>query len=236
MKRMILALAAAALLSTGASAQQGVSIVENQNYIEVNGYSLGEVSPDRIFIRFQIAESDSRGRESVAAQERAMAQALQRVGIDTDRQLTINDMSSNFQKYILRRTDIQQSRDYMLEVPTAATAATAFAALEGVGISNATIDRAEYRDIDAFTLDNKVKAVQNAREKAAALAAAVGQTIGRAIFIQDFERTYRALSGALSGVMVKAVETMDVAAPAAPNIDFEKITVESNVTVRFLLE
>lgn len=236
MKRTILALAAAALVSAGASAQQqNVSIVENQNYIEVNGYSLGEVSPDRIFIRFQIAESDSRGRESVAAQERAMVQALQRIGIDTEEQLTINDMSSNFQKYILRRTDIQQSRDYVLEVPSAATAASAFAALEGAGISNAAIDRAEYRDIDAFTLANKVKAVQNAREKATALAAAVGQTIGRAIFIQDFERTYRAFS---TGMMVKSAVAMDAAATAeaAPNIDFQKITVESNVTVRFLLE
>ncbi len=235
MKKSIVALALALFVSVGARAQQGVSIVENQNYIEVNGYSRDEVSPDRIFIRFQIAESDSRGRSSVADQERAMVQALGRIGIDTEKQLTINDMSSNFQKYILRRTDIQQSRDYVLEVPSAAVAASAFAALEGAGISNATIDRAEYRDIEAFTLENKVKAVKNAQEKASALAAAVGQTIGKAIFIQDYERTYRAYS---SNMMVKSV-AMDsaVAVPeAGPNIDFEKITVESNVTVRFLLE
>jgi len=235
MKKMIFALAFAALISAGAYAQQGVSIVENQNYIEVNGYSRDEVSPDRIFINFQINESDSRGRNSVADQERNMVQALQRIGIDTQKQLTINDMSSNFQKYILRRTDIQQSRDYVLEVPSAQIAASAFAALEGAGISNGTINRAEYRDIEAFTLQNKVKAVQNAREKATALAAAVGQTIGKAIFIQDYERTYRAYS---SNMMVKSV-AMDMAAGAeesATNLDFEKIMVESNVTVRFLLE
>ena len=235
MKKSIFALALMVGISTAAVAQQSVSIVENQNYIEVSGYNKAEVAPDEIYITFQINESDSRGRNSVTDQERNMVNALKNMGVDIEKQLTVKDMSSNFQKYILRRTDIQQSRDYQLKVADAQTAASVFAALEGVGISNATIEKAEYSKIDEFTLENKVAAVKNAQEKASRLAGAVGQTIGKAIYIQDFERTYRAYAN----VMTKSMSA-DMATGAemaiAPGIEFEKITVESNVTVRFLLE
>lgn len=65
MKKTIIALALMAGISTAAVAQQSVSIVENQNYIEVSGYNKAEVAPDEIYITFQINESDSKGRNSV---------------------------------------------------------------------------------------------------------------------------------------------------------------------------
>ena len=221
-------------IATAAKAQQSVSIVENQNYIEVNGYNKAEVAPDEIYITFQINEKDSRGRTSIDDQQRNLIRALQNIGVDIEKQLTINDMSSNFQKYILRRTDIQMSRDYQLKVASAQEAAAAFAALEGVNVANATIARAEYGKMADFTLENKVAAAKNAQEKATALAAALGQTIGKAIFIQDMERVYRPYS---ANVMVRGM-AMDAGggAESMPNIEFEKITVESNVTVRFILE
>ena len=208
--------------------------MENQNYIEVTGYNKAEVAPDEIYIAFQINEADTKGRTSVSDQERSMVNALRNLGIDIENQLTVKDMSSNFKKYILRRTDVQMSRDYQLKVPDAQTAASVFAALEGVGIANASISKAEYSKIDEFVLDNKVAAMKNAQEKAVKLAGAIGQTTGKAIYIQDFERTYRAYA---ANVMTKSMSAdMATGAEMAPGIEFEKITVESNVTVRFLLE
>jgi uncharacterized protein YggE len=238
MKRTMIALALSAALSTAATAQQNVSIVENQNYIEVTGYNRAEVAPDEITVAFRIDESDSKGRTAIADQEKEMVKALQKIGIDTEKQLTVKDMSSNFRKYILRQTDVMNSRDYELKVSDAQTAAAVFAALESVKIANASVTKAEYSKIDDFTLENKVAAMKNAQEKAAKLAAAIGQGIGKAIYIQDFERTYR--GGGYTNVMLTKVVSVDMAMEAsqamAPGIEFEKITVESNVSVRFLLE
>ena len=236
MKRTMMMLALAAGLSTVALAQQNVSIVESQNYIEVTGYHQDEVAPDEITIAFRIDENDTKGRTSIVDQEKEMVRALQNIGIDIEKQLTVRDMSSNFKKYILRQTDVMNSRDYRLKVGDAQTAAAVFGALEGVKIANASVEKAEYSKIEEFTQENKVAAMKNAQEKAAKLAAAVGQTIGKAIFIQDFERTYRTYNAA---VMTKAI-SLDMATGAmpemAPGIEFEKITVDSNVTVRFLLQ
>ena len=234
MKKIILALALLAGVST-AAAQQNVSITESRNYIEVVGYHKAEVSPDEIYIAFQINESDSRGRVSVESQERDMIRALQNQGIDIEKQLTIREMSSDFKKYILRRTDIQASRSYELKVPDARTAASVFAALAGVNVANASITRAEYSKIDEFTLQNKAAAMKNAQQKASLLAGAIGQTVGKAIFIQDYDISYRpyaavSVTKALSADRTAGVEEM------LPSLDFEKITVESRVTVRFLLE
>ena len=235
MKKTMIALALLAGIATAATAQQSVSIVENQNYIEVTGYSKAEVAPDEIYIAFTINENDNKGRTSVNDQEKDMIRALQRLGINIEEQLTVKDMSSNFKKYILRQNDIRMSRDYQVKVPDAQTAAAVFAALESVKIANASITKAEYGKIDEFVLENKVEAMKNARHKASLLAEAVGQTIGKAIYIQDYERTYRPY---VMNMMTKASADMATggAAEILPNVEFEKITVESNVTVRFLLE
>jgi uncharacterized protein YggE len=233
MKKLMIALTLFLGVSTAAVAQQNVSIVENQNYIEVTGYNKAEIAPDEIYIAFQINEGDSRSRTSVTTQERNMIRALQQLGIDVEKQLTVKDMSSNFKKYILRRTDIQVSRDYQLKVSDAQTAASVFAALEGVGIANASITKAEYSQIDSFVLENKVLAMKNAQNKAARLAEAIGQTIGKAIYIQDYERTYRPY---VMNTMSKSVSADMATEESVPSLEFEKISVESNVTVRFLLE
>ena len=234
MKKVLITLALLTGLSAAANAQQGVSIVENQNYIEVTGYNKAEVAPDEIYISFQINESDSKGRNPISEQEQKMVTALRNIGINIEQQLTVKDMSSNFQKYILRRTDIQISREYQLKVADAQTAASVFATLESVGIANGSITKAEYSKIDEFVLENKVAAMKNAQEKATRLAGAIGQTTGKAIYIQDFERNYRAYA---ANMMTKSMSADMAAGEAmAPGIEFEKITVESNVTVRFLLE
>lgn len=235
MKKTMIALALFAGLSSAAIAQQNVSIVENQNYIEVSGYSKTEVAPDEIYISFQINENDNKGKVSVNDQEKNMIRALQKIGIDVEKQLSVKDMSSNFKKYVLKRTDIRMSRDYQLKVGDAQTAAAAFEALEGVNISNATITKAEYSKIDELVLENKVEAMKNARNKAEKLAGAVDQGIGKAIYIQDYERSYRPYS---VNMLTKA--SYDMAAGAEmeslPSVEFEKITVESTVNVRFLLK
>ena len=222
-----------ALLCAGAAVAQTAK--SKDGYIEVNGYNKTEVEPDRIYISFQIDEKDDKGKTSLAQREKDMLRALERAGIDLDKQLTINDMSSNFQKYVFRRQDIFQSRDYQVVVPNAQQAAAVFAALQGVGISNANITRMDRSDIDKLRLESKVLAIKAAKEKATVLAEAIGQSIGKATMIQDFERPM-----VVNYSLMRAKASYDTAeaapvAGAGPAIEFDKIKIESSITVRFVL-
>lgn len=228
MKRVFIA----ALLLSGAFAAVAQKNFIDQNYIEVSGYNKMEVEPNMIFINFQIKETDTKGRVSVAQMEHNIIRELEKAGIDVGKQLTINDMTSEFVKYILRRQEIMQSKSYTVEVSSAAQAGKVFVALENAGLSNATIGRVDHSAIDSLRLVSKVEAVKAAKVKADALAKAVNRKTGNAIYIQDVERIFRAFSG---NIMAKAV-SYDSVEESMPSIEFQKIPVESNVTVYFSFE
>jgi uncharacterized protein YggE len=69
----------------------------DQNYIEVNGTSEMEVIPDMIYLHILINEKDNKNKTALADRERSMIQKLKEIGINTDKDLVIKEMGSNFQ-------------------------------------------------------------------------------------------------------------------------------------------
>ena len=209
----------------------------DQNYVVVNGYNKMKVTPNMIYISITINENDTKGKTSIDQMERNMINALTEIGIDVQKQLTIYDMSSNFKKYALKRPDIMQSKDYMLLVNDAVTATSVFLTLDGINISNATISSVDHSDLQNYKVESKVKAIQNAKEKAAAMAEGIGQEIGRAIQIVDNERGYY---GVANQVMMRSMVAEDAAmggsAKMSPVIQFQEIEIESNVSAYFVLK
>jgi hypothetical protein len=202
-------------------------------YLEVNGTADSLVVPNEIFIRFTINEKDTKNKVSLEEQERSMFQAIQQLGINAAKNLSVNDMSSNFQYYFLKGKDVLKSREYLLKVATALEAGQVFMALEQLGIANASIDHVDHLGIDAIRNAVRTKAVENAVLKAKALTAPLHQTVGAAIYIGDEERytapyDNRAVKMTVSNIMEKNADTQ-------PDISFEKIKVVSNITVRFVL-
>ena len=233
MKKLIIAVLLVCSAAV-ANAQWGKNFID-QNYIEVAGYNKTEVTPDMIFINFQINEADTKGKVSVDKMEKDIISSLQRLGIDVQKKLTINDMSNSMKKYLLKKQDVMNSKEYILEVNSAAMASRVFGEFDKAGIANASVQRIDHSDIDNLRIESRAEAVQNARAKATALAGAVGQTAGKALYIQDVERTYRP---AYNSMMVKSIAYDSAAGGGAsePSLEFEKINIESNVTVYFILE
>lgn len=232
MKKLLTALVVIIMsVSTGYSQEKNFI---DQNYISVNGYNQMKVTPNRIYINFTIDENDTKGRTSLADLEKRMISALHGLGIDVATQLTVKDLSSSYKKYVLKRQDVKQSKEYELVVYDAKNVADVFTAMESIGLANAGISRAEHSDILNYKLESKVQAVQNAREKAQALAQALGQDIGKAIYILDNERMYTPYTNT---VMLRSTASFDMAVEdSMPQIEFQDITLDSNVTVYFELK
>lgn len=203
----------------------------DQPYVEVAGTADTLVTPNEIFIRFTISEKDTKNKVSLEDQEKAMYTALQQLGIDVNKNLVVNDMSSNFQYYFLRGKDVVKTRDYVLKVATANEAGKVFITLEQLGIANAAIDRVDYNGLEAIRNKIRSNAVKNAYMRAKALTEPLNQNIGRAIYIADEER----YAQPYAQPRIMLAKTMAADATTQPDISFEKIKVSANITVRFVL-
>jgi uncharacterized protein len=130
---------------------------------------------------------DTKDRTSVEELEQKMYDALKAAGIDVDKNLTTSDMASNFKFYFLRSKDVMKSKQYVLKIGDAVTASKVFIELENLGISNTSIDRVDYSDLESIKSQMRSKAVENAKARAVALTKPLNQTVGAAIHISDLE-------------------------------------------------
>src|SRR5665647_3049367 len=99
MKKIILA--GLLLFSTimAANAQTGEKNFIDKPYIEVTGKAEMEIVPDEIYMAIVINEKDNKRKISLAQAEKDMVAKLKSLGIDTKKNLSVKDLSSNFKNY-----------------------------------------------------------------------------------------------------------------------------------------
>jgi hypothetical protein len=153
-----------------------------------------------------------------------MVAALKGLGIDTEKDLVVNDIASNFRAYLLKSKDVLKTKQYLLKVPDAVTASKVFMQLEELDISNATIDHVDHSDLENIRNRMRTKAVENARARAVASTKPLNQTVGAAINIVDDENysVSRMREGQLSEVVVTALGISRERKQEQPKIDLKK--------------
>jgi len=219
-----------------ANAQNGEKNYIDRPYIEVTGKAEMEVTPDQIYMSITINEKDSKGKIVLAQSEKDMMTKLKALGIDTKKDLSVKDMSSNFKKYWVKSSEIMTSKEYQLLVTTAQMAGTVMQDLEKIGISNVSIERVDHSQMEQFRREVKINAVKIAKEKAVAMASAIGQTAGKAIYIQEVDFGNNAMyTGRMAGLDSNVRMKVSSADITVPNIEFEKIKLEYQVNAKFEL-
>ena len=210
----------------------------DQNYIEVIGTAEKEIVPDEIYLQVFINEKDNKGKETLEQLETNMIKKLQEIGIDVEEQLSIKDLGSRFQFYFLLKTDVFSTKEYEVLVYDAQAAGKVIVELENVGISNISINRVDHSELDSLTLVVKQDAIRNARTKAEALSTALEQKIGKAIHIQELDEPDigNVLRGKVAGIQIRGASSIYGSRAAQPNINFQKVKIESKVHVKFVLE
>lgn len=204
------------------------------NYIEITGRAQAEVAPDEIYLNITINEKENKGKISLEKQEREMFKKLTSLNIDLEKNMTVLDMNSFFEKYILKKDRILLTKSYVLKVGSADMTAKVFTALEETGISEVSIAKTSLSNVEKVREGVMEKAAVNAKEKAVLLANALGRKVGKAIFIQNYDNY---------SIMVRGVQSMSKMSMAessdgfiSPVLEFEKIKFEHSVLVRFELE
>ena len=134
----------------------------------------------------QKAEKDNKGKVSVDQQEKEMFKQLKGIGIDLEKNLVVQDMSSDLQTYFLRKNAILSTKAYQLKVNSAQQLGEAFQALQTAGISDVNIEKTDVSNIEELRQEVRTNAAKAARKNAEVLAAALGQQAKEAIFVQDY--------------------------------------------------
>ncbi|TDW48539.1 hypothetical protein EV144_10347 [Flavobacterium sp. 270] len=209
-------------------------------FIEVSGQADTLVMPNKIWINIFLSERDFKGRKSIEDTEMEMINKLKEIGIDTEKNITINDMTSNFKNYFLKQTDIFKTKSYSVIVVDAKTTSRVFIALETIGISNVHIEKIENSEEKKIQLLINGKAAENAKQIAESYSKPLNQKIGNAIQITNMNipnQMYGQIRGisALQEVVVTAYRA-NKSSNYEPDIQFEKIKISSTAQIKFALE
>ena len=232
----VLILIVVSIFSLNSFSQTGTKNFIDKNFIEVTGKAEMEIIPDEIYLKIIINEKDLKGKQNIEEIENLMTVKLSEIGIDISKNLAIKDMVSNFRNYWLKNSKINSIKEYQLLVDNSKTAGQVFQELESLSISNISIERVEHSEIQKFKTEVKILAIKAAKEKAITLTNAIDQNIGKAIYIQELNnQVYRTMQGQVTGLSNIVVREYSdkMKMEIEPEIEFEKITLEYSILVRF---
>ena len=239
MKKNIIIIAATIAVMLCALPQAAKSQVDTKPYIDMSTTVKREVTPDELYLKITINESDYKGKKSLEEMQEAMIGALKENRIDIPECLTLNYMGSEvsyttFSKKIKPRTEAT----YMLKLYDAAIMQQVIASLEKRQISDIQLSQTKFTKEQELKNEMAVEAMQQAQAEAKVLAGAIGQEIGKAISINSWmnsgqtqPRLYKARAN-----MVLDDAVSDESMVSSPVISIGKITYTFNVNVRFELK
>lgn len=216
-------------------AQTGTKNFIDQPYIEVHGKAEMEIIPDMIYLKVVIDEKDNKSKQSLEDQEKQMMKALATIDIDTKKNVSVIDYSSNFQAHWIKRTNITTSKEYEILVHSGKKAAQVFIELEKLDISNISVIKLDHTKMEEYRQQVKINAVKAAKNKAKILTKAIDQQVGKAIFIQEISRNYypTRMNKMDTNVMMKVKGAGQ--AEYIPDIDFQKLTLKAEILARFAI-
>jgi len=157
---------------------------EPKPFIEITGTSEIKINPDQIFIRIKLEENTDKSKKDITEQEESLIKAFQSVGISTEK-LVVTDANAFYGKSGFLSKDIVNTKQYELEVKSANQAKQAFEQMDKLNIKNAYIARVDHSQMEEYKKQAKIKAIQEAKEKATYLLEALGEELGGALIVRE---------------------------------------------------
>ena len=227
MKKLIFTTAIALTFLTGFS-----QILDTRKKIEVTGAAEQEITPDEIFIAISLQEYMTTNKKKVSIEdlEKQLQTAVIKAGIaNTD--FMINNISS-YQNYWEKKKNpmFLASKQYTLKVKDLTKLNDIISAIDPKGIAYTNVESYSHSKLDTYKKDLKIKALQNAKEKANSLLNGIGEKMGGAMDIQEIYNEYTP-QPMYRNNMMKTQSAED--ATVMPDIDFKKIKLSYQIRAVF---
>ena len=211
--------------------------LDNQPYIYMSTTIKREVTPNELYLKIVICESDYKGKKSLEEMQEAMLGALKENRIDIPECLTINYMGSDISYKIFSKKVVPNSEaTYILKLHDAATMQQVIASLEEQQISDIELEKVKFSKVKELKQEMAIEAMQQAQAEAKVLAGAIGQEIGKAITISTWtdcdEPQTKVMRNSIRGISSYSIEST----LASPAMNISKSTYTFRANVRFELK
>lgn len=217
MKKLLLLLS----ISTYAFASYGQPN-DMRKKIDVMGVAEAEVTPDIIYLNISLKEylgNNGKKKVNIDELERQLQTAVLRAGIAKEDFMINNLESYNWEWNSRKSTDFLARKQYRIKVADLSKVNLLLGAVESKGVEYSGVDSYDYSKIEALKKELKIKALQNAKEKASYLLDGVGEKLGGPIEIQEInEENYAAPKFRMAAMAMSADNAQQM-----PEIDFKKI-------------
>ena len=227
MKKLIFTTALAFTFLAGFS-----QVLDTRKKIEVTGAAEQEITPDEIFVGISLQEYMTTNKKKISIEEleKQLQTAVMKAGIaNTD--FMINNISS-YQNYWEKKKNpmFLASKQYTLKVKDLTKLNDIISAVDQKGIAYTNVESYSHSKLEAYKKDLKVKALQNAKEKANSLLNGISEKMGGAMDIQEIYNEYTP-QPMYRNTMMKTQSAED--AVAMPDIDFKKIKLSYQIRAVF---
>ncbi len=210
--------------------------------IEIVGHAEMEVEPDEIYLNITIKERVKRGEKiTIEEQETKMLAGLKTKGISSEN-IKVSDASLGYVRVKIFKKDVIATKEYVIKASNAEEVKKVMEVLDEVKIKDASIAKVTHSKIKEFKKELRIKAIQDAKEKATYLLDAIGNTLGMPMKIIEVDGLI--LSGQISGVEYrkwnydKSAEDLGYSKSkfSRNEIQYNKLKLKADVYVKLLVK
>ena len=226
MKKLLI-LTALSMFTYSAFAQN----VDLRRKIEVTGIAEKEVTPDIINVSISLQEYlDGKKKTTIDQLENQLETAVKEAGIPKE-DFTLSNVSAwnnTWQKK--KNPDFLASKQYGITFHDLNKFNEILSQVDQKGIQSTNIVNFDYSKISQLKRELKIKALMDARDKAAYLLTSISEKLGDPITITEVDNS--SYPGPRP-IMFKAASMNAMASPADSDIDFKKIKLSFQINATF---
>ncbi len=207
---------------------------DTRRRIEVVGSAEAEVTPDIIYVNISLKEyliGNTKKKVAIGDLERQLQTAVLNAGIPKENFMINNISSYNWDWTDKKNTDFLAKKQYKIKLTDLTKVNQLINAVDPKGVEYSGIESYDYSKIDALKKELKVKALQNAKDKATYLVESIGEKLGNSIEIKEINDEYYPAPRFRS--MAVNLMSSEAAAAPLPDIDFKKIKLKYQMNTVF---
>jgi uncharacterized protein YggE len=210
--------------------------------IEVTGSAETLITPNEFTFKITLRERiENKQKTTIDQQESALKNGLVKIGIDTQKDLTVFDLRSNYVPVRKRNRDVLGMKDYRLKVYDLDKVDRLQELADTLNIDNLDLIETTHTELARLRRETKMEAVKAAKTKADYMLGAIGESAGKALFIREIaDESDASISSNISrGLMSNSSNSYAAAITQISDpgtLAFTKIKLRYEVLARFEIQ
>jgi uncharacterized protein YggE len=218
--------------------------------IEVTGSAETLIMPNEFTFKITLLERiENKQKITIEQQESKLKSELSSIGIDVEKDLSIFDISSNYNSY-KKVKDTLGSKDYRLKLKDLEKIGKLQEIADRLNINRLDLIEATHSELTTYRKETKIEAIKAAKAKAEYLLGAIGEKVGKPVYIVEVNENGNnnmlissltnsvvgLTTGVIGGVQLNAIVEAAENKGQNVNLSFVKIKIRYEILAKFEIQ